>query len=234
METDDLSENSRKLRKSMLAFSMVGLVLAYVQPVINKVTVLGTEFIITNFGALPTILGLIILYFLVSFGVNAVDEYTASNRKRREDLIDRIASGKVYTTEEAEEQLGKLKLELKSLHAEFNSLGFNDKTEVTRMIQLKEQEIFKTQKILDFYNTYKMPLFGRINLRRWITNGINVYLPILVGIYTIVLLVFFTKFPLSINEPVSGNPTKVMNQQGESGRLAPPPQDTLNKTPHSK
>ena len=67
MAYEILSDKTRKTRKALLAASLIGICISHIDVNISKVTVFGTEFKFGNFEAIPIILGLIILFYLINF-----------------------------------------------------------------------------------------------------------------------------------------------------------------------
>ncbi len=88
MALETLSENTRKIRRSLLAASLIGYSISKIDVRISKVTVFGTEFKIGDFQAIPFVLGLITFIFY------ALSEYAHFIRERyREELNRKRNSG---------------------------------------------------------------------------------------------------------------------------------------------
>ena len=67
MESEFLSESTHKLRKSLLIASLVGYAISKAGLKVTKVSLLGSELAITKFEVIPFVLGIVVLYLLVSF-----------------------------------------------------------------------------------------------------------------------------------------------------------------------
>lgn len=74
MAQETISENTRKVRRSLLAASLIGVVISFIDVSITKVSLFGTEFSIGKFETIPVVLTAIILYFLVTFASYAFAE----------------------------------------------------------------------------------------------------------------------------------------------------------------
>ena len=86
---DPLSEVTRKERRTLLASSMIGIIIVKIGLVPTKITALGIEFAETNQEALLSILGLIVLYFVSAFLIYSSADFLAWRKFIRKRAIDR-------------------------------------------------------------------------------------------------------------------------------------------------
>ena len=90
MALETLSENTRKIRRSLLAAGLVGYLISKIDVSIPKVTIFGTEFKIGNFQAIPFVLGLIVLYYLITFSFYALSEYAQLYREGKKEFLSTL------------------------------------------------------------------------------------------------------------------------------------------------
>lgn len=74
---EPLNETTRKVRRNLMAASVIGVVLTKVGLVPSKISAFGVEFTSSNQQALMTLLAVAIVYFAVSFIVYVYSELTA-------------------------------------------------------------------------------------------------------------------------------------------------------------
>ena len=74
---EPLNETTRKVRRNLMAVSVIGVVLTKVGLVPSKISAFGVEFSSSNQKALMTLLAVAIIYFAVSFIVYVYSELTA-------------------------------------------------------------------------------------------------------------------------------------------------------------
>ncbi len=228
MESDLLSESTRKTRKSMLTFALIGILISRIQVTIGEVSVLGTKFIVKDFGAIPVILALVVLYFLLSFGFNGLNDFSIAHRKRREDLVDKASSGRIISLEDAEQQRSVLQNELVNLEKEIAGLlSRSEREPLSNQISIRKNEIAKLEKIIGFYQYYRGSFFERLRLQG-LSDFMNLWLPMFVGTLAVVLLLLFTKLPSvpAESEPAKG--TQVLSSQSDSSGRAPISTDSLS------
>jgi hypothetical protein len=79
---DPLSEVTRKERRALLGLSMLGLAISWVPLVPEKVGAFGIDFQASSQRSFVGLYGLLVLYYLVAFGVYAVTDYFAWRRGR--------------------------------------------------------------------------------------------------------------------------------------------------------
>lgn len=154
METDFLTESTRKLRKSLLVASLIGFAISYAGLRVAKVSLLGSELSITRFEVIPFVLGIIVLYFLVTFIIFGLYDYSQSHRKLRNDYLEAISKGGVYSKFGADLLLKDKGAELERLQSEtgFAAIGKSSE-EVGRdrdRIQRIREEILKLEGVRDF------------------------------------------------------------------------------------
>lgn len=109
---DPLSEPTRSARKSLLVASMVGIVIVKAGLVPTEIAALGIQFEPADQQTMLTILGLIILYFLITFGVYAISDLTALGTARRktraENLQNRVRGELSFRFGKTDEELEEL------------------------------------------------------------------------------------------------------------------------------
>lgn len=74
---EPLNETTRKVRRNLMAASVIGIVLTKVGLVPEKISAFGVEFTSSNQQALMTLLAVAIIYFAISFLVYVYSELTA-------------------------------------------------------------------------------------------------------------------------------------------------------------
>jgi hypothetical protein len=174
---------------------MLGIIISYIKISVTKITTAGTEIVIQDYTAIPVILSIIVLYFLVVFIFNALDEYSKYHHKNREDVIERITAGKAYSFHD-------INLKVKSINEDIikieNATRYsgNEETILTNNAKIKElkQEVDRLEMVLTYYQYSKASIYERIKLEG-IKDFVNIYLPMFVGLYSIIILLFFTHFP---------------------------------------
>lgn len=197
MESEFLTEPTRKLRKSLLIASLIGFAISYAGLRVSEISLLGSKLSITKFEVIPFVLGIVVSYFLVTFIIFGLYEYSQSYRKQRIDILERISKGTVYSEYETHVALKGLGTELEELQkrAGFDALITSaDSRGLEDRAQEIKQEILKLERVLDFYAHYKGSIFERLRVRGMKTL-FDLFVPIFVGLYVAILLFFFTKIP---------------------------------------
>ena len=196
METDFLTESTRKLRKSLLVASLIGFAISYAGLRVSEVSLLGSKLSITKFEVIPFVLGIVVFYFLLTFIIFGFHDYSQSYRKLRTDYVERLAKGTEYSRLNTDKALKDLRGELVSLHSNMETWMAGETTKLADRDRDREieQEISKLNRVSDFYEYYKGSIFERLRLRGMRTF-FDLIVPILVGSYVAILLFFFTKIP---------------------------------------
>ena len=115
MESEFLTESTQKLRKSLLISSLIGFAISYAGLRVSEVSLLGSKLSITKFEVIPLVLCIIVLYFLVTFTIFGLYDYSQGYRKLRYDALERISKGTVSSRQEAEKALKELRKESKPM-----------------------------------------------------------------------------------------------------------------------
>ena len=196
MESEFLTESTQKLRKSLLISSLIGFAISYAGLRVSEVSLLGSKLSITKFEVIPLVLCIIVLYFLVTFTIFGLYDYSQGYRKLRYDALERISKGTVSSRQEAEKALKELKGELEDLSQMPLSEYMEPSKGEARLSRIQEirKEVTKLEQVLKFFRYYRGSFFERLKLRGMRTF-FDLFLPILVGIYVLILLFFFTKIP---------------------------------------
>ena len=94
--SDPLSGVARKERKFLLGSSMLGIILVKAGFVPTKISALGIEFAKTDQNSLLSVLGFIILYFLIAFLIYAASDiiiwHGSFSRSLKASMVDRWKS----------------------------------------------------------------------------------------------------------------------------------------------
>ncbi len=85
---DPLSEVARKERKFLLGSSILGITLVKAGFVPTKISALGVEFAKTDQNSLLSVLGIIVLYFLIAFLIYATSDFVVWQRSFSRALKD--------------------------------------------------------------------------------------------------------------------------------------------------
>ncbi len=202
MESEFLTEPTRKLRKSLLIASLIGFAISYAGLRVSEVSLLGSKLSITRFEVIPFVLGIVVSYFLVTFIIFGLYDYSQSHRKKRIDIIEKISKGTVYSETEATNALEDLQAELENLQTEADIAQYTSSPETLSRVKKRvwetQQEISKLERVLEYYRFYKGSIFERFRLRGMKTL-FDLLVPISIGLYVAILLFFFTKIP-ELNE----------------------------------
>lgn len=197
MESEFLTEPTRKLRKSLLVASLIGFAISYAGLRVSEVSLLGSKLSITRFEVIPFVLGIVVSYFLVTFIIFGFHDYAQSYRKKRIDIIEKISKGTLYSETEATNALIDLQAELENLQTEVDIAEYTSPGNVSRVkkkVWETQQEISKLERVLEYYRFYKGSIFERLRLRGMKTL-FDLLVPISIGLYVAILLFFFTKIP---------------------------------------
>lgn len=89
---DPLTETARKVRRNLLAASVVGIVIVKVGLVPNKVSAFGIDFTQANQEALLQLIAAVIAFYSVTFLVYVASELTAWNIALRSEQFDSMMS----------------------------------------------------------------------------------------------------------------------------------------------
>lgn len=198
MELQTLSENTRKVRKSLLVVCLIGFAISQVGISIKKVTVLGTEFIIQNHQAIPLTIGLVIFYFLITFVFYALSEYSTAYEKDRRNYLENI-SGKTFPTKsQAIASAAELKNELEKLENEHGSAvgeKEKEKLDIRKKKKETESEYYKMKRIKDFWDNTKRSIYDVIPFKKT-RIFVEFFIPVFIAIYILILLFFYTDFSI--------------------------------------
>ena len=187
MTLGTLSENTKRIRRSLLTASLVGCVITMIDVSISKVTVFGTEFKIGNYQAIPIVLGLIISYYLITFSIYALSEYEHMYRKGKKEYLTTLALRVPVTLEEADDQIASLKIQLNQLKDEIRT------SIIIEEIKSKEMELKKIELIKNYLKTTKNNFFDIFSFKK-IYFVIELFFPIALALYACLLVFFFTEF----------------------------------------
>jgi len=105
MNNSIISEDTKKMRKSLLLSCLIGFSISELGLIIEKISVLSTEISITSFDSVPFILSIIIFYFLFSFCINGIYEYSQYFVSQKRVYLNQISNGEVYEKEEIRKNL---------------------------------------------------------------------------------------------------------------------------------
>ena len=227
MESDFLSASTKKTRRSLLAASVTGILISYVGISISKVSVMGTQFIIKDFASIPVILGLVVLYFLVVFIFNGLQEYRTLLGKARSEYFDRLEKGKIYSMDEVNKRMEDIRNELTSLRRNVDGPpSIPDGEARNKRVEELEKEYEKKQMVwyfLSISDTHALEGFPNSNAKL----TINVLLPALVGLFAVILLLFFTKLPHTPSDLPGDKKDEAITEQVDTSRSCPRPADSL-------
>ncbi len=202
-----LSENTRKNRKSLLLVCLIGIIISSINLKITKISLLGTEFLIENFDAIPVILGLVILYFLIAFISYGLFEYSRAYRNLREEYLQRLSTGQVFNEYEVRKEFEKVKNEISDLNHEISTIEFREEQlKIKEIIISKNTELAKLERILEFYKVRHSSFFERLRMDG-IKTAVELIFPIVLAIYTITVLFFFTDIANIQNSSTAPNST---------------------------
>jgi hypothetical protein len=182
MALETLSEETRKVRRSLLAASLIGYAISEIDVTITKFTVFGTEFKFGNFDAIPFVLGFIILYFFITFIIFALSEYAFLFRGERREYIRKIMNSEdiPLSASQAKKKLDQLATAIEKAESEKQRLN------------LKE-EVDKIWRCKQYFENEKKSVFYRLSFNN-VRYIIEFLIPIVVSAYAIILLFFFTDF----------------------------------------
>jgi hypothetical protein len=182
MALETLSEDVRKVRRSLLAASLIGYAISKIDVTITKATVFGTEFKFGNFDAIPFVLALIILYFFIAFIIFALSEYASLYRGERREYIRRIMNSEdvPLSALQADEKLEQLETAIEK--AQFEDQRLSLKKEI--------DNIWKCKK---YFEGEKKSVFHRFSFMK-LRYIIEFFIPIFVSVYAMILLFFLTDF----------------------------------------
>ncbi len=207
-----LSDNTRKIRRGLMIACMIGFTMAKVGLIIKKISIFGTELAITNFEVIPFVIGLAVLYYLLTFISYGFDEYSSAYKQMRVEYYEKIESGRGYSRREilahlklADQELGRLETSLQS-----DILG-EKRNEIEDKIRKKEIEFSKLMRVDKAYlsSHYKRSFFERFRFR-YLREFMELYAPIVIGIYIVILLFFFTSVPTLIDPPKNQQKAQVI------------------------
>ena len=193
-----ISEPTRKIRKSLLIFSLIGYSISKIDVTISRVTVLGTEFRIGNFDAIPFVLGMIILFFLTTFFFYSIqDYYSQSAVIIRESAIQEFeaVTGLGYGPVSIKKDIDRAKKEQEqlSLISRIGSANSEVEEKQARLSSYirKLYELLKGEEKLlyqyhgaEYVNTFFV----------WLRQFMEFWVPLIFGTYACILVFFFTEF----------------------------------------
>ncbi len=188
MALETISESTRKVRKSLLAASLVGLSISMIDVSISKITIFGTEFKIGNFQAIPFVLGVIVLYFLITFIFYVLSEYAHLHREGEKEFLLGLRSPVPTTHKEAKREVERLQTELERIGSTAGSMADFEKEFTEKQIKLDNMK-----SVLNYLKNKDLKLFDRFSFMN-IRFVIELIVPITVGIFACIMVFFFTEF----------------------------------------
>ena len=199
MENGILSDHTRRVRKSLLISSVIGFSISKIGLTVNKVSLLGSEFSIINYKAIPFIISLIIVYFLITFISYALSEYASHHRKGVHDYIDQIASGSVRSRDALLHSISLLEREISTL----KPTGMNSPLpDIKKEIEKKKFKLRNLRNILKYHETKRKSIFDYFTFNK-LRLVIELILPIIVGIISLIILIFYTDIHSGSNKGIS-------------------------------
>ena len=179
----------------MLAFSLSGILIFSLGISIEKVSLFGTEFLITSFQSIPTILGLIILYYFMAFLINGLEEYSSAYRANRDAYVGRIIAGQAYSLHDLNDHLQTLQSEIQELENESRQLfAGGTAPELRDRITEKREQIARVTRAREIAQSFQGSFFTRLRLGT-LKITMNLFLPLLIAFWSLVQLFFFTDIP---------------------------------------
>ncbi|MCD4788469.1 MAG: hypothetical protein K8R37_00605 [Bacteroidales bacterium] len=190
-----LSDNTRKIRKGLLIVCLVGFSISKVGLIVRKISFMGSELAITNFESISFILGIMVLYYLLTFICYGFDEYSYAYRKLREKYLEKIESGRAYSPHEIDKSLKYAESEYARLETQLEQNEYEEQREKIRdKLDAKKRETDKLARLIEFQRYYRGSSFERFRFRH-LRTFMELLAPIAIGIYTLILLFFFTPIP---------------------------------------
>ena len=221
-----LSDNTRKIRKGLLIVCLVSFSISKVGLIVKKISIMGSELAITNFESIPLILGLMVFYFLLTFICYSFEEYSFGYRKIRNEYLEKIESGKAYSLHEIEKEIEFSESEIERFESDFEV----HQDSITRgRIKKQKSELEKLFRLRGFFRFKKGSFFERFRFR-YLRTFMELFAPIAVGIYTLILLFFFTPVPQLAEDIVElEKEPKTKTMQIDKKQKTPTPLNKRNK-----
>ena len=190
-----LSEETRKTRKGLLVVCLIAFSISKIGLTVKKVNVFGSELIISNFESIPLVLGLMVLYYLFTFLSYGLDEYSAAYRKLHRENVERIKTDEILTRREIEEKYFDLDHEMENCQLTLEQLGNHEEREraVARSREI-EIQMNKLAKMNDYLKQFEGSFFERFQFK-FFRPFMELIAPVIIGLYTLILLLFFTTIP---------------------------------------
>ena len=238
MALETLSDSTRKVRKGLLASSLIGYAISRIGVSISKVSVFGTEIKIGNFEAIPFVLGMIIIYYLITFISYSISEYSHSSYETENQSFVTSDIALPANRREAKKTLSRIENEVSTLEEEANKA---DSETASKLIEVR---IVQHRKILAMIDGRggEARMKYLIRFKKLILANrtlVEFSLPIVLGIYCCISVMLYSDFkvdpPKAVRPAVTIQTEKVMIQQHyDSGQQQtvpePAPQNLLPST----
>ncbi|MEC4686191.1 MAG: hypothetical protein VST71_10725 [Nitrospirota bacterium] len=209
-----LSNHTRKVRKSLLIASVIGYSISKIGLTIKKVSLFGSEFSITNHEAIPFILIIITTYLLITFISYSLSDYSSHYRKGKRDYIEQIVSGSMQSRDALLHSLSLLEKEIINLEKKIKGMNYippDGRIEIEKEIEKKKFEQQKLNNILRFHETNRKSLFDYFTFAKF-RLVMELIIPILAGIITIVFLIFYTNITQIDGKELKGSSASTINK----------------------
>ena len=192
MNINYLSENTRKIRRSLLLVSLIGYAISKVGLTLTEFQVFGSKFELKNYEAIPFVLIMVVAYFLTTFTVYALSEFAQGYKIAGEELVERHAQGKPTSALDIRLSMNKIRDEIRRL----SDLDVDIDTLDSRDSAVREKQVEYDRlgglhdMIMDFQS--RIPLYARISWKS-VRTLVEMALPVVVALYVIVHLAFYTE-----------------------------------------
>lgn len=223
MSISYLSDNTRKTRRSLLAASLIAYAISKLGLTLTEVQVFGSKFEFQNYSAIPFVLIMVVVYFLVTFIVYAGSEYSHGHRNAVHDYRERIIRGKSNSEFDINESITCLQDEISELsEARVTTSGYQVTfselpSEVVKSIADKTAEIKRLKRVLSIVTDqqFRVPFY---RLFRWagMRTFCEIALPFIISLYAIAHLAFFTEIT---NPALNGNVETANTVQPDSNAV---------------
>jgi len=213
-----ISEYTRKIRKSLLAATLVGFAIAKIGVVVEEVSIFATKVSLQNYNAITWVIFAIVLYFLVTFVFYALSDYAESSAQSYEELFQWLSSGpdlpSAAQIESSAKKLAKEILELKDQLKGNQHLVYHDPdlAKIKDRLEKKQKQYTSLTYLHDVTEARSRSFLSR---HRFVGPRVVVefFVPLVLAVFVIGILFFSTLLQsLDSERTEKESSTKVTNQ----------------------
>ncbi len=196
ISTSYLSDNTRKIRRWLLLVCLIGYSISKLDLTLTEIHVFGSKFEMLNYTAIPFVLIIVILYFLITYAFYSLSEYSHGHWTEAADVVERHVQGKTRSPFDISVKMDGIRRDIDNIQEQITNREYYelDARAVAGLEKALEERKIENKKLLEFFinATSRIPLVAQYSWGH-LRTFVEMVLPMLVAMYAIVHLAYFTE-----------------------------------------